>query len=117
VEWLPSITSILISVIAGGCAGWAIANTRRLRRLADLAGESAEVAFDMLEAMERAHDPGRDVHQRFAAALEARLIATEGPTVEPARRRTVAMAMAGDMIEAIRRADLELSVRVRLDDG
>lgn len=50
------------SIIAGFAAGICFFNYTRTRRTLDLVLEQTVVALDILESMEHAQDPGRDVH-------------------------------------------------------
>lgn len=103
-------------VVMGAAAGIAIAEARHARRQAARAQETAEVALDVLELMEQAHDPGRSVHNRLAAAMEASLVRMpdDGPAdPDVAGRRAAAQAMAAQFIETCRRADL----RIVTNDG
>jgi len=97
------------AIIAGLAAGFAWATVRKVRQTRDAAIEVAEVAMDMLGLMEQAHDPGRDVADRLARSLEARMVTDRGEKVEPAIRRAGAQVMAAHTIEAIRAANLVLS--------
>lgn len=97
------------AIIAGFAAGIAGASAWRLKRTLDMVLEQTRVAFDQLDMLERARDPGREVHDRLAFALESGMIATSGPRVEPAVRRATAQLLAAQVIEDIRRANLELS--------
>lgn len=117
-EWLPSVSSIIISVIAGVTAGFSIAFTRRLQRRLDWANDNAEVALDILEQMEWARDPGRDVQNRLAAVMEATMISTSGDPDKPMpeARRAAAQTMAAQIMLDIRRADLVLAKKDPPDD-
>lgn len=104
---LPTI----LCIVAGGVTGYCVARTRHAIQFAHDALEQTEVALDLLGQMEEAHDPGRDVQNRLAAVLEARMIVTGGSTERPPieARRAAAQAMAAQFIADVRRADLVLS--------
>jgi hypothetical protein len=92
-------------VVAGICYFLA----RRWSRIAEAALEQTEVALDQLQQMEVAHDPGRSVQNRLAAAFEAGLVRTGGdPEPKVAARRAAAQAMAAEFIETCRRANLRI---------
>jgi hypothetical protein len=95
-----------------------IRSNRRLIKAMEGAHETAEVAMDLLDQMEQAHDPGRDAHERFARALETGMIRPPGTDdrPDPAARRAAAMAMAADMIGVMRRANLVM-VDASPEDG
>lgn len=110
VDWdlISRAATLVLPVVYLALATWAVLEVRKWRKLAEGALDTAQVALDALDRMEEARDPGRDVHTRLAAALEASVIVhSDGPPrPDPAMRRTLAMAMAGDMIAAARRARL-----------
>ena len=106
------ILKIVPPVLYGIALGFIWGSNRRLRRAVEAMRETAEVALDVLDQMERAHDPGRDVHERLAFAIEASMIRPPDDgddRPDPAGRRVAAMAVAANLIEAINRANLILT--------
>lgn len=102
-------TILVLAVVAGGN----LALAARWRRRAQVEHQAHLETMDAMDLMTRAQDPGREVHQRLAAAMEAGIIRTGGPTIpEPAARRAAAMAMSAALLENVRRAGL----RITLDD-
>ena len=102
--WLApalAMTTVAISLVT----------SRRWLRTLALMQETLEVQDDLLDAMEMAQDPGREVHDRLARAIEARLVITDGPRLEPGHRRAAAQAIAAQLIDDIRRANLELEAK------
>lgn len=118
--WDAAITVVgfAIPIACGALGGYGLSKARHAAGLARAAAEAAEVALDALDRMEEAHDPGRDVQNRLAAVLEARMIFTsDGPAKPmPEARRAAAQAMAAQIIVDIRRADLVLSKGDANDD-
>lgn len=100
--------TVFISIIAGLITGLSMSFAWRWRSRAHAVLVKAAETSAMLEAMERSHDPGRDVHERLAAAIEPTLIWKEGVGDPPSRRAT-AMMMAAGIIETIERANLVLT--------
>lgn len=117
-EQFATVISLAAPIVAGAAAGvwWAIA--RNANRWSDRWREELTVALDVLDLMERAHDPGREVHERLAFALESGLVrdAGDGKRSDPAGRRAAAMTLAASMIDAIGRANLELTTKAAPDD-
>ncbi len=107
---LDLLVRISSPIIAGVALGLAWSTYRTWVRRAIWAQQTAVIALDRLEAMERAHDYGRDVHTRLAAAVESELILADGPPVpDPATRRNMGMMFAGRLLEACKRANLEVT--------
>lgn len=111
-----SLTSIIVSIVAGFVSGYSFMLARRARQRSAWAHEQAEAAFEILELMEQAHDPGRDIQNRLAACLEAKMVDfSDGPIQrEEGRRvarRLAAQTMASQIIMDIERADLVLAKR------
>jgi hypothetical protein len=108
IDW-PDVIRAAISIVAGVSIGISYVMARRWQRLAVAAMEQTEVALDQLAQMEVAHDPGRGVQNRLAAAFEAGLVRTGGdPEPQVATRRAAAQAMAAQFIETCRRANLRI---------
>lgn len=104
---IVSAGTFVLSSLAVFLSVVSVALASRWRRRALAAAGRAMAAEAALEAMTRAHDPGRDVHARLAAALEAGLVRDEGGP-DPAGRRAAAMALAATILETVARANLQL---------
>ena len=101
-RWVPIITSFV-------ALGIALYTARIVHRRAEAEHQHALDAEAALDAMVVAHDPGRDVHQRLAAAMEADIIRSGGSAKpDPAARRLAAMAMATKILETCRNANLQV---------
>lgn len=101
--WVPAL-------LYGLGLGYFWASNRRYRRLLDDVIDTATIALEILAAMEQAQDPGRDVHERLARALEPTVTLPPSFDNRPdeAGRRALAMERAALVIDAMRRANLRL---------
>lgn len=108
IDWIVVHVFPFFPPLMGGFAlGLSLSTHRTWRRIAREALVEADEAADAMNAMRQAHDPGRDVQNRLAAAMEAHMIRTGGPAKpDPAGRRLAAQAFAVDLLETMRRAGL-----------
>lgn len=107
IESLAQVVTFFSAFLFGLSAAVYWTLTWRKLRVLDELRDTTLLALELLELMEQSQDPGRDVHLRFAAGLEAGMLRTEG-LPDPAARRAAAMTMAAEMIGVIRRANLQL---------
>jgi hypothetical protein len=102
---------LVFSLLGPFSIGISVGTFRTWKRRAEWAHDTATVALEQLELMERAHDPGRDAHYRLAAALEAEIVVNNGPKVEPEERRALAALVASRMLDTFRRAGLVIETQ------